>query len=304
VNVCKDNDKIRAIWELKTWIRTHLDCVPPVEELASNSGMSPRTFYRIFKEVAGAPPAEYIQRLRLAHGASWLAYTNVKVIEAALAAGYDSREAFTRQFRAHYGCTPIEFRERLQQHIQSVKALPSPKGLRILGVKTLPAMPLLARPHFGAPLSSISAWITLGSWAKSANALKPSSQPATVIYDDAVILPPHSYERYDAALILAESAMPDYTEMFIHYTIPSGLYAVAEFTGSLFHIEAAWDYFGLSWFLNSGLQIRENRFLTFYDSDDVPTTPLHAAKLLTKRHLWCKLCIPADNTPGDGLPII
>ena len=234
---CDRRKNIQVIWELKTWIRTHLDNVPPVEMLAEGAGMSTRTFHRLFKEVTGAPPAEYIRGLRLAHGASWLAYTNVNVIEAALAAGYDSREAFTRNFKAHYGCTPIQFRESLQKHIQSIDADPPPKGLRILGIEKCAARSLVAHPHFGTPLSTLSAWTKLGSWAKKKKLLAASSVPAVVIYDDAVVLPPGGRERYDAALIL-NKPLPsgDAASPLIQYTIPAGTYAVSEFTGPLLDI--------------------------------------------------------------------
>ncbi len=303
VKECDRKKNIQVIWELKTWIRTHLDNVPPVEMLAEGAGMSTRTFHRLFKEVTGTPPAEYVHGLRLAHGASWLAYTNVKVIEAALAAGYDSREAFTRNFKTHYGCTPIQFRERLQKHIQSIDAAPPPKGLRILGIEKCTARPLVAHPHFGTPLSTLSAWTKLGSWAKKKNMLADSSIPAVVIYDDAVVLPPGGRERYDAALIL-NKPLPsdDVVSPLIQYTIPAGTYAVAEFTGTLLNIESAWDYFSLSWFLKSGLQMRSNLFLTLFEPEDVPVNSLQTAKLLTKRWLKCRLCIPAAELPGDGLP--
>lgn len=304
MKLSQEQIRIRAVWELKTWIRNHLGSVPSVDELAVNVGLSTRTFHRVFKQVTGAPPAEYIQRLRLSLGASWLAYTNVSVIEAAVASGYDSREAFTRQFKLRYGCTPIEFRGRARQHIQEKATLAPPKEVRILGMETLPSLSLLACPHFGAPLSSLSAWVTLSSWAKREKTLSSSVQPASIIYDDALTLPPGSQERYDAALVSDSPLFPEHTEMFIRYTLPAGLYAIAEYTGSLFYIEAAWDYFALSWFLSSGLQMRESRCLTFYDPDDMPTTPFQAVKLMGGQHLRCKMYIPADNTPGNGLPII
>ena len=276
VNANKSKNRVRALWELKTWIRMHLDRVPPIDVLAARAGMSTRTFHRLFSEITGAPPAEYIQRLRLSHGAFWLIYSPITVIEAALAAGYDSREAFTRQFKKQYGCTPIELRSELQQHARSKEASPVPKGLRILKQEKLPRISLAACPHLGTPLSSLPTWETLDSRKNSSPVISPPAYTATLFYDDALIHPPHIRARYDAAFISKKSLPLDHTKTIIQHTLPAGLYVTAKFAGTLLQLEAAWKYFAVSWFLNRGLQIRDNRFLTFYTPHDISKPFLHS----------------------------
>jgi len=296
--------KIRAIWETKTGIRTHLESIPQIKELAERCDMSERSFHRYFEKATGKSPAAYIQYLRLARGAAWLAYGNATIIEAALAAGYESREAFSRHFKACYNCTPQEFRRALHAQVAIITKMPPPKELHILGLQNMQEMSLLARPHFGAALSTVAAWRDLGVWCKGNAILQPETQPVTVIYDDPATLPPNTQERYDAALTVNPDTVPEEDGLFIHYTIPGGMYAVAVFTGSLMQIERAWDYFSYCWFLKSGLQMRESRFIMLHRQEDIPSSPLAAAKLLAGKKISCRLCIPADKAPGYDVPVL
>ncbi len=299
-----ENIKVRTVWEIETRIRNHLEQVPKIEELAADCGMSVRNFHRYFEKVTGESPAAYIQRLRLARGAAWLAYSNATVIEAAVAAGYDSREAFSRYFRAMYKCPPQEFRIRLQQYVREKMTIQPPQELRVTGMQYIPEMRLLARPHFGTPLSTLSAWRELGEWCKLNNAIIPEAKAVTFIYDDAATLPQNVQERYDVAITLHNTDLPEYNNIFIQYTIPGGMYATAEYTGNAAGLEYAWDYFGLAWFLKSGLQMRESRFLMLHRPDEMPTSMLDAARLLAGKKITCQLCIPADYAPTYEVPVL
>ncbi len=300
-----DASSRKRIWELMTWIRDHLDEPLTVTSLAERAGMSVRHFYRLFEQVSGEPPSEHVQRLRLARGAAWLAYTDAPVIEAALIAGYESREAFTRLFSKHFNCSPKAYRSRLHQQIRALARRPVPQGLRIVGMESFPPLTFVVWPHMGPYLDSLKAWLALGAWAKAHEQLGPYARPVSVIYDDVGLISTLANERYDAALAFDSVLdIPGDDSEYICYQLPGGPFIIAEYTGSLAGLDAAWDYFGLVWFIGSGFQLRDSRVLVLFDPADIPTSPLHIARLLARKRIRCRLCIPTDSVAGDGLPVL
>lgn len=82
-----------------------------LEGLARLAGMSLSTFKRSFKEVTGLSPIDYLLQVRLARACHLLRDSDRTVTEAALAAGFNDSNYFSRQFRARMGLTPREWRE-------------------------------------------------------------------------------------------------------------------------------------------------------------------------------------------------
>ena len=82
-----------------------------IAEAARRAVCSPFYFQRLFAIVTGMTVGEYVRKRRLTLAASDLASGNAKVIDVALAYGYDSPDAFTRAFRTMHGVTPQAARE-------------------------------------------------------------------------------------------------------------------------------------------------------------------------------------------------
>ena len=91
-------------------IESHLDDNPDLEALSAVACFSPYHFHRIFSELVGESVAAYVRRLRLERAAMQLDLSEVTITQAALAAGYDSLDAFTRAFRAQFGVLPSVYR--------------------------------------------------------------------------------------------------------------------------------------------------------------------------------------------------
>ncbi len=68
-------------------------------------------FHRLFAAAAGITPHSYIRRRRLTEAARRLVFSQEPVVEIALAAGYQSQQAFASVFRAMYKRTPGEYRK-------------------------------------------------------------------------------------------------------------------------------------------------------------------------------------------------
>jgi len=86
-----------------------------LDALAAIAHFSPFHFHRLYRALMGETVMETVRRLRLAQAAVWLGEQQRSVTEIALAAGYDSPQAFTRAFRQFSGASPREFQRKVLQ---------------------------------------------------------------------------------------------------------------------------------------------------------------------------------------------
>ena len=77
-----------------------------VEALASSVGISVSYFRRLFQEVYGCPPMQYIINLRIEHARDLLLSQEVNVTEAAHLSGFNDIYYFSRLFKKKTGLTP------------------------------------------------------------------------------------------------------------------------------------------------------------------------------------------------------
>ncbi len=81
-----------------------------VERIALSAHFSKNHYQRLFREIVGESVMGYVTRRRLQLAAGALLESDASVLDIALDYGYDSRDGFTRVFKAHVGVTPSEYR--------------------------------------------------------------------------------------------------------------------------------------------------------------------------------------------------
>lgn len=82
-----------------------------VEDYALSRGMSASNFYRVFKQISGSTPLQYILKLRLSNAQNLLENSNLSIAEIASAVGYENPLYFSRLFNKHIGVSPSEYRK-------------------------------------------------------------------------------------------------------------------------------------------------------------------------------------------------
>ncbi|HWR29755.1 MAG TPA: AraC family transcriptional regulator [Negativicutes bacterium] len=105
-------EKINAVQGMQDFIEANLGEPITLHQLANAAGYSPWHAARIFGELTGKTPFEYIRALRLSRAALKLWDEEVKIIDVAFDHVFDSHEGFTRAFSKQFGLTPQEYRRK------------------------------------------------------------------------------------------------------------------------------------------------------------------------------------------------
>ncbi|WP_018608968.1 GlxA family transcriptional regulator [Uliginosibacterium gangwonense] len=100
------------IRDLQTWILENLAQDLSVEALAERVAMSPRNFTRVFTRETGAPPAKFVEEVRLDAARQRLEQGDEGVEQIALITGFGNGLNLRRVFERTLQITPSEYRKR------------------------------------------------------------------------------------------------------------------------------------------------------------------------------------------------
>lgn len=103
-------DRRRAV-ETALWIDAHSHRAITLEDAAGQAGISPFHFLRLFSEVLGVTPHQYLVRSRLRHAARRLADDDSPVTDIAYDVGFADLSNFVRTFHRAAGTSPLKFRQ-------------------------------------------------------------------------------------------------------------------------------------------------------------------------------------------------
>ncbi|MBT2291208.1 AraC family transcriptional regulator [Paenibacillus albidus] len=103
-------DKRARMREAAEYIRTH--CTEPLTllQMAEQAGFSTYYFSRMFHEVMGRTPMEWLFECRLVVAKQYLMSTGLTIKQVAESSGFSQSSYFIARFRKHTGQTPQEYR--------------------------------------------------------------------------------------------------------------------------------------------------------------------------------------------------
>jgi AraC-like DNA-binding protein/ligand-binding sensor protein len=102
-----------TIAKARAFIADHLDEELSLPDVARAAGMSAFYFCKVFKAAVGLTFTDYVARTRIEKTKQMLLDRNVRISEAAFAAGFQSLSQFNRVFRRITGESPTHYREHL-----------------------------------------------------------------------------------------------------------------------------------------------------------------------------------------------
>ena len=92
-------------------VRDNLSHPLSVVELAERAGTSPRNLRRLFSQAFGETPSAYSMRIRLDRARQLVLHTELRILDVALATGFDGPEHFSRSYRAAFDTAPLRDRK-------------------------------------------------------------------------------------------------------------------------------------------------------------------------------------------------
>ena len=82
-----------------------------VESIAAGVFFSKYHYQRLFREIVGDSVMEYVTKRKLSLAGKALLETDADIIDIAMDYGYESRDVFSRSFKAYMGVSPSEYRK-------------------------------------------------------------------------------------------------------------------------------------------------------------------------------------------------
>jgi len=96
--------------ELVAWMTNNPTKQMSVDSLARRAALSPRQFFRRFKEVFGSSPATFVETLRLNEARRRLSAGEISIEGVAESVGFNGADSFRRAFTRRFRVTPSRYR--------------------------------------------------------------------------------------------------------------------------------------------------------------------------------------------------
>lgn len=283
-------------------IDAHLGEALSLARLAELAHFSPCHFHRLFAAwMGGETLGEYLSRRRLELAAHrMLAQPRLSVLEAALAVGFGSGEAFSRAFKSRFGSAPTVWRMQMRQQrnldqvqrkfdqaaepavfnngAPSFTQEASAMNVRLVDRPETAITYLRYEGPLGPPVQAfwrqqVRAWL-------HQNGLQDRALFG-ISHDDPGIADPERC-RYDAAAEIPADFVAGPGRLSAR--LPGGRYAVLPFFGGAAQIGEAWTALLRDWLPDSGWQLDARPCFEYY--------PLDARVDAASGDFECEICIP------------
>lgn len=100
------------IQEAVTFMERNYQRELTVEEIADVCKLNRSYFSKLFRDVMGCPPQEFLIRLRLSRAVELMRTTKSSIGDISAACGYPNQLHFSRAFKKRYGVSPREWRSQ------------------------------------------------------------------------------------------------------------------------------------------------------------------------------------------------
>ncbi|HSW24030.1 MAG TPA: GyrI-like domain-containing protein [Burkholderiaceae bacterium] len=280
-------------------IDRRLDQPLDLAQLAAVAHFSPYHFHRLFAAWMGETLGDYLRRRRVELAAGRLAgQPRLSVLQVALSVGFSSGEAFSRAFKARFGCSPSAWRSQLnRKHDQAhsnigqarggvaanTGSTPSPHEELPMDVKLIERQPqrvayMRHTGPYGDPIAHF--WMqTVAPWMVADGLIGQARYG--ISHDDPSITEPAQC-RYDACVEVPSDYVPSGSALIT--TLPGGRYAAMSFKGTSAQMPQAWTSLLRDWLPTSRLQL-DNRPCFEYYARGSSYDPVSGV-------FDCQICIP------------
>jgi AraC family transcriptional regulator len=248
-----------------------------LKSLAEEACFSAFHFHRIFQNLVGETPGEYVRRLRLEKAANMLInFPERTVTDISLECGFSGSAVFARAFRSFFGMSARAWRTRIHDKQNRVRRSGVKKEISTgiaqapMEIKTFPAYHIAFIQCWQGYNQSIGrAWQQLFKWAYPRNLISAQTRMIGVPLDNPDITP-HEKCRYNACITVLPQTQAK-GEVHIG-DIEAGKYAIFHFKGGQSLIKEAYAYIYGVWLPQSGWEPKDRPALEMYSGEQQQRT--------------------------------
>ncbi|RZG87535.1 AraC family transcriptional regulator [Acinetobacter sp. WCHAc060033] len=225
-------DKIKKVC---AYIQEHLDDHLNVDLLCEIAHLSKFHFHRVFSAYTGITLIKFIQLSRLKRASYHLAFEHqLKIVDIAYLAGFDSHESFSRSFKRCFGQTPSCFRVKPNWfiwHQQFNFVLPKIENIMNVSIIEKPCEKIAYLRHQGSPLLILESAAKFIEWRKSEGlAVQQDAKMYGIPHSDPQLTPDADFIFDIAGNVVKE--VPENQFGVKNSELPAGKYAVIRHIGS------------------------------------------------------------------------
>ena len=245
------------------YIETRLDQDVALSDVAKVAGISQWHFQRIFHALTGETLKTYIRSRRLTGSLERLLDTDLRVLDIAIMAGFESQEAFARAFKKAFGLTPQQYRsmrdkslflkkprfdeEYLQQLNRNLRLTPElyeQKPMLLVGMRTLFYGVDSEKNNLGEQLPPL--WGAFVARLGEISGTVPGTCYGVVRQERA------DSERLEYHAAIEVTSVASLPEGMVSLEVPGGSYARFEHRGPAQRVDHTVSYAYASWLPQSG----------------------------------------------------
>jgi AraC family transcriptional regulator len=265
------------------YVEANLDSDIALGDVAKEAGISQWHFQRIFKALTNEALKSYIRSRRLANTLDKLLASDARILDIALAAGYESQESFTRAFKKAFDMTPNEFRKIGDRHLFLKKVEINSEYLRHIN-RNLSLVPDIYTQATMRLVGLRTLFYSVDSEKNNLGEKLPSLWDAFLARIDEVgsRIPGICYgvvrqtkektdllEYYAAIAVTDDQSPPD---GMVSVEIPAARYAKFAHKGPARNMDHTVNYIYSSWLLQSGYRHTYGPDLEFYGAEYHPVS--------------------------------
>lgn len=266
------------------YIEAQLDESIVIAQVARVAGISRWHFQRIFKALVGETLKVYIRARRLARASERLLASEMRILDIALLAGFESQESFTRAFKAAFGLTPYRFRKlgrkrlflqkvqideaylaHIQHKVSPVPVIRERAAMTLVGLRTLFYGVDSDKNNVAAKLPAL--------WEAFLPRLSEIADVVPGICYGVIRQEEEGEERLEYhAAIEVRTTVDVLPKGMVQIEIPGVTYAHFEHRGSVQGLDHTVNYIYATWLARSGFRHSYGVDLEIYGPDYHPTS--------------------------------
>lgn len=112
-NATTNSYKAKDIIKTVSYIQDNLNSKITLSQLSSMACLSERQYCRVFKEIYGVSPIDYVINCRLTLACKMMKNTTLSIQQISTTCGFGDKVSFSRLFKNRFRITPGEYRKKL-----------------------------------------------------------------------------------------------------------------------------------------------------------------------------------------------